>query len=145
MSKDKEQNVNEDTTLAQTDKQTSFFTEVWEQIRLVYKLLLDPEVPIYLKALPFAAIIYLILPVDFLPDVIPGLGQLDDLGVLLVGAKMFIDLAPHQIVEGHLRSMRAERDGIQSGPGFNADELESNDPDVIEGIIIEDGDAGELE
>jgi multisubunit Na+/H+ antiporter MnhB subunit len=31
------------------------------------------------------AIVYIASPVDFLPDVIPGLGQVDDLGALIIG------------------------------------------------------------
>jgi uncharacterized membrane protein YkvA (DUF1232 family) len=139
MSDQKERNVNNDTALAPTEKHSGFFGELWQQVRLVYKLLLDPEVPIYLKVLPFAAIVYLLLPFDFLPDVIPGFGQLDDLTILIVGAKMFIDMAPHQVVERHLRGMRANDDGIEAGSDLGPEALYDEDPDVIEGIIVDGG------
>lgn len=71
------------------------------RIRLVWHLLRDPRVPIYLKALPVATVLYVVLPVDFIPDLAPLLGQLDDLGVLLVGIESFIALCPAYVVEEH--------------------------------------------
>ena len=139
MSNNEEKIVNEDTALARNEKHTSFLGELWQQIRLVYRLFKDPDVPIYLKILPVAAIVYLLLPFDFLPDVIPGLGQLDDLTILIVGAKMFIDLAPHQVVERHLQGMRSQGDNLAAGDEQAGEEHYADDPDVIEGIIIEGG------
>jgi uncharacterized membrane protein YkvA (DUF1232 family) len=50
---------------------------------------------------------YLIFPVDLLPDFIPVLGQLDDLAILALGIKLFIELSPKDIV----REYRGERTG----------------------------------
>lgn len=83
-----------------------FFRELWNQIRLVFQLIKDKDVPIYLKALPFLGLAYVIFPVDFIPDVVPGLGQLDDLTLIIVGLKMFIELAPSDIVAKYLNEMR---------------------------------------
>ncbi|MCS7054870.1 MAG: DUF1232 domain-containing protein [Thermoflexales bacterium] len=69
--------------------------------RLVWRLLRDPRVPIYLKALPIAAALYIVSPADFVPDLAPLLGQLDDLGVLLVGIESFIALCPPHVVQEH--------------------------------------------
>ena len=41
---------------------------------------------------------YLIFPVDLLPDFIPVLGQLDDLAILALGIKIFIEVCPKDIV-----------------------------------------------
>lgn len=83
-------------------KDPGFWREMWHQIRLVFALIRDPEVPIYLKLLPVAAVLYVLFPLDFAPDVYPVLGQLDDLTALLVGAKVFIELAPPHVVARHL-------------------------------------------
>jgi len=144
MNDNEEQIVNEDTALAPSEKQQGFFGELWQKVRLVYKLMLDPEVPIYLKALPFAAIVYLLLPFDFLPDVIPGIGQLDDITILIIGAKMFIDLAPHQADERHLKGMQAGDEGVPTGGEQSIEGSYADDPDVIEGIIVDDGNDADL-
>jgi uncharacterized membrane protein YkvA (DUF1232 family) len=134
MNDHEEKSVNDNTKLAQNKESLTFFSELWEKIRLVYRLFLDPEVPIYLKALPFIGVVYLLIPFDFLPDVIPGLGQLDDLTILIIGAKMFIDMAPRQAVERHIESMRSQRDRLSADN--DEEEYLQEDPDIIEGIII---------
>ncbi len=89
-----------------------FFREVWQQARLVYFLLRDPEVPFYLKLLPFTAVLYLLWPVDILTDFVPVLGQLDDLTAMLVSSKVFIELAPQHLVARHMDRIRAA-DGFE--------------------------------
>jgi hypothetical protein len=55
----------------------------WENIRLTWRMLRDPQVAPYAKVLlPVLALIYLISPIDLIPDMILGLGQVDDLGVI---------------------------------------------------------------
>jgi uncharacterized membrane protein YkvA (DUF1232 family) len=117
-----------------------FFAELWQQAKLVGQLMLDRNVPIYLKLLPVAAIAYIISPFDFIPDVIPGLGQLDDLGILLIGAKIFIEMAPSDIVAQYLG--RLKDPGAVSGAGDVAGKEQEAD-DIIEGIIIDDNEGDE--
>jgi uncharacterized membrane protein YkvA (DUF1232 family) len=45
---------------------------------LLGRLIRDSRVPIAEKTLFAAAIIYVIMPLDFIPDVIPFIGQVDD-------------------------------------------------------------------
>jgi len=71
----------------------------------VWRLLRDPGVPSWLKTVPPATLLYLLFPIDFLPDPILGLGQLDDIAVILLGVKLFIELSPQEIVRHHLREM----------------------------------------
>ncbi len=73
--------------------------------RLVWRLLRDSDVPSSLKLIPPATLLYLLFPIDFIPDPILGLGQLDDIGVILLGLKLFIELSPQEIVRHHLREM----------------------------------------
>jgi uncharacterized membrane protein YkvA (DUF1232 family) len=73
--------------------------------RLVWRLLRDPDVPSSLKAIPPASLLYLLFPFDFLPDLALGLGQLDDIAIILLGLKLFIELCPQDIVRRHLREM----------------------------------------
>jgi uncharacterized membrane protein YkvA (DUF1232 family) len=47
-------------------------------VRLLGRLLKDSRVPKTEKALFLAAIVYVISPLDFIPDVIPFVGQVDD-------------------------------------------------------------------
>jgi uncharacterized membrane protein YkvA (DUF1232 family) len=122
-------NQNEDikmtSDLSKQVKDIGFWREIVHQVRLVFHLLRDPEVPFYLKLLPFIGFVYLLSPIDFVPDLFLGLGQLDDLTVLLVGSKIFMELAPPHIVARH-------RQAIRTSDGFT-------DSDGIKESIIIDG------
>ncbi|WP_224363786.1 YkvA family protein [Hyalangium versicolor] len=51
-----------------------------------FRYLRDGRVPLWKKLAGLLAVIYFVSPVDAIPDVIPVLGWLDDLGVLSAAA-----------------------------------------------------------
>jgi uncharacterized membrane protein YkvA (DUF1232 family) len=128
-----------DSTLTNKKTDPGFLREAWHQVRMVFKLLRDPDVPFYLKVLPFAAVLYLLWPIDFISDIIPGLGQLDDITVLLVGAKVFIELAPPDVVMRHMNALR-EKDGFAP-----LEEGNLGDSIVIDGEVIIEKDPEDLD
>ena len=69
-------------------------------LALTVQLLLHRRVPWILKLLPIAAFLYLILPIDVIPDIIPLLGFADDLLALFLGLSIFLRLAPRYTQEG---------------------------------------------
>jgi uncharacterized membrane protein YkvA (DUF1232 family) len=74
--------------------------------RLVWRLLNDARVPAWIKiSIPVLVLLYFITPVDLIPDFIPVLGQLDDLGVLLLGMTIFIRLSPQYVVAEHRQAL----------------------------------------
>jgi uncharacterized membrane protein YkvA (DUF1232 family) len=78
------------------------------QIKLTWRLLRDPRVPVWAKAIPFLPLVYVLSPLDFLPDVIPVIGQLDDLTIMILGMRMFEVVVPDYIRQEH-------RDAIARG------------------------------
>ena len=89
--------------------------QVINRLRLVARLLSDKRVPIYLKALPFAGMLYLVWPADLLPDLIPIIGQVDDIGVLILGVETFIRLSPQGVVAEHEADLLADRANPRGG------------------------------
>lgn len=81
--------------------------EIVRQGRLVWQLLLDSRVPVGVKSIPLFVLLYLISPIDMLPDPILGLGQLDDLAVILLGLNLFIRMSPSWIVQQYRDMMGA--------------------------------------
>ena len=82
------------------------------QSRLVWRLWRDVRVPGWTKLIPFAGLIYLLSPIDLIPDLmLPGLGQLDDLAIVLLAVKMFVDLSPPGVVREHLEELLGRRGG----------------------------------
>jgi uncharacterized membrane protein YkvA (DUF1232 family) len=56
--------------------------EVVEQALSMYYALQDPDTPVWAKSIIIGGLIYLISPVDAVPDVIPVVGLTDDIAVL---------------------------------------------------------------
>jgi uncharacterized membrane protein YkvA (DUF1232 family) len=50
-------------------------------------------------------LLYILSPIDIIPDLTLGLGQLDDVAVLLLGFKLFIELCPTALVREHLKAL----------------------------------------
>jgi len=69
--------------------------------RVVWGIVRDPRTPVGLKGLLLAALAYVVMPVDLIPDAIPILGQADDLTVLLLVLDIFIQNAPPEVRAEH--------------------------------------------
>jgi uncharacterized membrane protein YkvA (DUF1232 family) len=78
---------------------------IWLQARLSWRLLREPQVPRTTKALIALPALYLVSPFDLLPDLVPIIGQLDDLGVLLLALQAFVSLCPAAAVMFHRRAI----------------------------------------
>jgi len=68
--------------------------EFLSQFRVAWNLLWDSRVPLTTKLVPLLMVLYLLMPIDIIPDALLGLGQVDDLVLVLVGLRMFISLSP---------------------------------------------------
>jgi uncharacterized membrane protein YkvA (DUF1232 family) len=92
-----------------------------EQVRLAWRLLLDPRVPAGLKLLiPALVALYAFSPLDLVPDFLLGFGQLDDLGIVLAALALFARLAPRAVVAEHRAAMAGQP--APGGGGGNRDE-----------------------
>jgi uncharacterized membrane protein YkvA (DUF1232 family) len=76
-----------------------FLSGMFKQLRLVWLLMQDSRIPLWAKSVVPLSLIYLISPIDFIPDMFLGFGQLDDLGIILLGMALFVKLCPTNIVE----------------------------------------------
>ena len=70
-------------------------------LRLLAGLLMDERVPVVDKLLVGAAIAYIVAPVDFLPDFIPFLGQIDDVYLLVLALQRLMRNAGRRVVLDH--------------------------------------------
>jgi uncharacterized membrane protein YkvA (DUF1232 family) len=96
-------------SLERIHKDPGLWQEIVQQARLVFLLFKDPEVPLILKLVPLAGLLYLLSPIDLIPGaVVPVIGGLDDVTALLVAAKVFIDLTPPHIVDKYTARLRGE-------------------------------------
>lgn len=69
--------------------------------KLTLGLFRDDRIPRYLKILTAGAILYVALPLDFLPDFVPSAGLLDDLIVILLILTQYMRSAPAEVFQEH--------------------------------------------
>jgi uncharacterized membrane protein YkvA (DUF1232 family) len=78
-------------------------------LKLFSRLIKDARVPLTSKLILVGMVAYVVLPADLVPDFLIGVGQLDDLVVILGGLRLFLRLCPPQVVQEHLRAISAGR------------------------------------
>jgi uncharacterized membrane protein YkvA (DUF1232 family) len=84
--------------------------QLWRTGRLSLRLLRDPRAPIAAKVVFGAMVLYMLSPIDVVPDWIPVLGQADDLVALLAGLNLFLKACPRWLVEEHEAALSGRRD-----------------------------------
>lgn len=96
----------------------------WQKARLTWRLLRDVRVSAWIKAvIPVVALLYLLSPIDAIPDVLLGLGQLDDIGFLGIAVfaltRLLPRLAPRDVVAEHVADItrRHDRGGNNAADG----------------------------
>jgi uncharacterized membrane protein YkvA (DUF1232 family) len=88
------------------------------RMRLAWRLYRDPRVAPRMKVvMPLVALLYVVSPVDLVPDFLLGAGQVDDVFVIAMVMMMLGRLArwaPAGVVEEHLAGLR-RRSWSQAG------------------------------
>lgn len=70
-------------------------------LKLIFALYRDRRTPFLAKALLWIALLYVIWPLDLIPDFIPILGQIDDLVVVVVFLLISMVLIPPWLYDEH--------------------------------------------
>lgn len=70
-------------------------------LKLLYRLFKDRRVPLAEKALLVGVIIYVISPLDFIPDVIPFIGQVDDLYLIALAVLRLLSRTSDEVLSQH--------------------------------------------
>lgn len=101
--------------------------KLFDRLTLSWRLMADRRVGIFHKLIPPLALLYIVSPIDFIPELlVPLLGPLvvlDDIGVAIAALEFFIRMAPSEVVKEHLRDLQGR---FSNDSGFNED-------DVVEG------------
>ena len=70
---------------------------------LCARLMVDPRVPAKERLLVAGAIVYALLPLDFIPDMLPFVGQVDDLYLIGLTLLRLMSVSDPRIVREHWR------------------------------------------
>ena len=99
------------------------------KIGLAGSLWRDDRIPLGIRLIPPALVLYLAMPLDLIPDFIPVIGQLDDVLIVLVGVSLLLRFVGRDVLEEHIRAfeMLGAGDASASHPVTRADANETPD------------------
>lgn len=61
----------------------------------------DGRTPLATKIFPWAALLYLLVPIDIVPDFLPVLGQIDDVGIIVLLVTIAMKVIPKNLWNEH--------------------------------------------
>lgn len=98
-------------------------TQIPAYLRLLVGLISDRRVSRVDRLLVIAAIAYIVSPFDFVPDLIPFLGQVDDVFLLMTALQRMVERAGGRVLRDHWRGDPRELDtlnvaGVAAAAGF---------------------------
>lgn len=119
--------------MSQQDDKRGGIGGLFDRLTLTWRLMADRRVNLPNKIIPLLAVLYLISPVDIIPEVLllPGgplaaIGLLDDVGIIMLAMNFFINLAPSDVVREHLEDLQRRYTGA-------AQRKSKTDDNVVEG------------
>jgi uncharacterized membrane protein YkvA (DUF1232 family) len=100
------------------------FRDLVLRLKLIVRLMGDKRVNSFLKLLPIGSLIYLISPIDLISG-IPGVSALDDMAIVSLGAYLFIEFCPPEVVQEHMQKLTSNMDIVEG------------DEDIVEAEAID--------
>jgi uncharacterized membrane protein YkvA (DUF1232 family) len=97
------------------------------RLKLIVRLMGDKRVNPFLKLIPIGSLIYLISPIDLISG-IPGVSALDDVALVSLGAYLFIEFCPPEVVQEHMQKLTSNMDIVEG------------DNDIVEAEAVDLGD-----
>ena len=105
------------------------FRSLMLRLKLIVRLMGDNRVNPFLKLLPIGSLIYLLFPFDLI-SVIPGVSALDDMAIVSLGAYLFIEFCPPDVVQEHMQHLTSNMDVIEGNDDvIDAETVDLDDKD----------------
>lgn len=77
------------------------------KLTFLWSIFKDPRVPASVKLIPLLLALYVLSPIDLIPDFIPILGALDDIVIVSAGLGLIVRLTPPAVIEDLLAKAAA--------------------------------------
>ena len=104
---------------------------VFRTVGLTVRLLLHPRVPWKLKLILPAALLYVVSPIDIIPEIVPVLGLVDDLVACVIALTIFVGLGSGYVAASRLnhgkKPRRPANANIVEVSSYEIDEDEQKD------------------
>jgi uncharacterized membrane protein YkvA (DUF1232 family) len=73
--------------------------------RLTWRLVRDPRTPLRAKLILVATVLFVVSPINWIPNFVPVLGQLEDVALLSLGMELFLRSVPEYLKAEHRRGL----------------------------------------
>lgn len=90
-------------------------------LKLLGRIVKDRRVPVRAKAFAAAVLVYVVSPIDIIPDFVIGFGKLDDLILSAVAIQHLIEVAGPEIVAEHWDGSEGSLDLILTAAEMGAE------------------------
>jgi uncharacterized membrane protein YkvA (DUF1232 family) len=108
--------------------QGSMIRDFLMRLKLIWGLMKDRRVSPWLKVIPVAGLLYLVMPIDFVSEIaLPLVGELDDAAVLWLTNYVFVELCPPDVVMQHVKALVADTSKPDAADVVDADSVEIKD------------------
>jgi uncharacterized membrane protein YkvA (DUF1232 family) len=95
------------------------------RVKLILRLLGDRRVSFWLKVIPIAGVVYLVWPLDIIPELpLALIGELDDAAILGLTSYFFLELCPPAIVQQHIEELTKTSRSTDNDEVVDADSVE---------------------
>jgi uncharacterized membrane protein YkvA (DUF1232 family) len=84
-------------------RMTNLLLIIPNMLLLCARLMVDPRVPAKERLLVAGAIVYALMPLDFIPDMLPFIGQVDDAYLIALTLLRLMTLTDPRVVREHWR------------------------------------------
>ena len=83
-----------------------FLRKLWRDGRLTWRLFRDHRTPLRSKLILVGTVLLVISPINWIPNLIPVLGQLEDVALLSMGMELFLRNVPGWLRAEHEARLR---------------------------------------
>jgi uncharacterized membrane protein YkvA (DUF1232 family) len=82
-----------------SEKLKALVAQLFKQFRIIRRALVHPKVPWHAKTVAGCAVLYVISPIQLIPNFIPVIGQLDDVVVVTLAIKFLRRSVPQSVLD----------------------------------------------
>ncbi len=91
--------MQEQTKQPSMQKLKSSIRQVFKQFKIMRRAVMHPQVPWHAKLVAGCAVLYVVSPIQIIPNFIPIIGQMDDVLVLTLGVRYLRRCVPRSVLE----------------------------------------------
>jgi uncharacterized membrane protein YkvA (DUF1232 family) len=92
------------------------FTRFRKEVVMFWRVMRHPKTPAKVKFAALLAVLYVVSPIDLIPDVIPVLGLLDDVGMVMLLLSIAYKFLPRDLYEAlHVKTYGADAGPTRTG------------------------------